>query len=774
VPLRLPLGGAETTTIRMHDESHRSESDRNAAGGGALAWLADFALRRRRSILGGAALLLVLSALVLWRGGTLTTGATIGIESDLARRLIERELGYPGESSFLILFRSRQWRADEPHFVAALTSALAPLRSDPRVATVLAPDDAPPLAAERLRNQGSALAIVTLREEFLAASLVYPALRGAVQSDVLDIGFTGNLAYRYDLDQVLARDLLITELISLPLSLLVLLVVFRTAAAAAVSVGVGGLAVVMGIAAVTALSRVTEMASYAINVASLIGLGVAIDYSLFIVSRYRDELDAGAGYAEALRTAMCTAGRAVVFSGLAVAIGLGSLLFFHGSFLVSMGIAATIVVALAVLSALTLLPALLAALGPRIDCGHLPLPRLASGGVWHRLAFWVMRRPIPVLMPTLAVLLGLGTPFVRLTLAAADVHTLPRGVAARDVYEQLRRDFPDQTSTQVLVVARFPDAPAVTPERVGALYDLGQRLLAMPQVRKFEGIVNSDPRLSREYFESEAEMSDDWLPSDARRLRALVSRNDLAMITVAVDAPPASEPARAVVRMLRAAPHVADGRVLVTGPTAHGLDVTDFVFQRAPMVIAFMMAATILALFALLRSVILPLKAVVMNTLSITASFGALVWIFQEGHLAGLLRFEAAPLDPTVPVLLFCVVFGLSMDYEVLMLARMREEYLRSGDNTWAVAEGLARSGRLITSAAAIMITVFAAFALSRVVVVKALGVALALAVALDATLVRILVVPATMRLLGHLNWWAPRWLGGSSRRATTRAASRQ
>ncbi len=735
------------------------------APSGALVWLADLALRRRHGILWGAGLLAALAAAALWRGGTLTTGATTGIEADVARRLIERELGYPGESSFLILFRSPRLEADDPRFLAALSEALAPLRSDARVATVLAPDDAPPLVAERLRHQRSALAIVTLHEDFVAASFTYPALRRAVRSEVLEIGFTGNLAFRHDLDRVLAHDLLIAELLSLPLSLLVLLVVFRTAAAAAVSVGVGALAVLIGIAIVTALSRVTEIASYAINVASLIGLGVAIDYSLFIVSRYRDELDAGAGYADALRTALGTAGRAVVFSGLAVAIGLGSLLFFRGSFLVSMGVAAAIVVALAVLFALTVLPALLAALGPGIDRGRLPLPQLASGEAWHSLASWVMRRPILVLVPTLAVLIGLGAPFTRLTMAAADVQTLPRGVAARDVYEQLRRDFPEHTGTQVLVVARFPSSPAVTPERVSAFYDLGQRLLAMPQVTKFEGVVNSDPRLGREYFASEAEMSDDWLPSDARRMRALVSRNDLAMISVAVDGPPASEPARAVVRAVRADPRVADGRVMVTGPTAQGLDVTDFVLQRAPRAIAFMIGATVLVLFVLLRSVILPLKAVVMNVLSITASFGALVWIFQDGHLAGLLRFEAAPLDPTVPVLLFCVVFGLSMDYEVLMLARMREEYLRSGDNTWAVAEGLARCGRLITSAAAIMVTVFGAFALSRVVVVKALGVALALAITLDATLVRVLVVPATMRLFGHLNWWAPAWLGGGRRR---------
>lgn len=740
----------------------------SSSHGGPFRWLAELALRRPRAIVGTCVAVLLGAGLVLAHGGRLTAGTTEGIESDLAQRLIERELAYPGDSSFLILFRARTLAPGGPAFAAALRDALAPLRADPRVRAVLAPDDAPALVAERLQSATarSAIAVVSLRDEFSLAAEQYPELRAAVRSDAFDIGFTGNLAFRYDLNVANGHDLLFAELVSLPLALLVLLIVFRSAAAAALSVGIGALAVTTGIAIVTALSHVMDMAVYAINIASLVGLGVAIDYSLFIVSRYRDELAGGADLATALRTAMDTSGRAVVFSGLAVAIGLGSLLFFRGSFLASMGIAAGIVVALSVLAALTFLPALLALLGRRIDAGHLPLPRLIdTGGMWHRLATWVMARPVLVLLPTLAVLLALGTPFVRLTMAAADVHTLPRGIEARDVYEQVRLAFPDQVRTRIQVVAQYPaGTPAYTPERVGALYDLGQRLLALPGVAKFEGVVDSDARLTRDYFTADAEMPDDWLPPDALRMREMVAHGNLALLSVLTDAAPASDQARAIVHAIRAAPRQGDATLLVTGPTAHDLDITEFTLARAPWAIGFIVLVTGAALFVLLRSVILPLKAVVMNFLSITASFGALVWIFQDGHLAGLLAFEAAPLDPTVPTLLFCAVFGLSMDYEVLMLSRMREEYLRSGDNTWAVAEGLERTGRLVTSAAAIMVIVFGAFALASVVVVKALGVSLALAVALDATLVRCLIVPATMRLFGDWNWWAPRWLGGGTR----------
>jgi len=730
-----------------------------------LVRLAHLALRHPRAILIACGLLLLLAGLTLWHGGRLSAGTTEGIESGIAQRQIEEQLSYPGDSSFLILFTGRDGLAPgDPRFLPALTAALAPLRADARVRAVVAPDDAPQLVGERLLSKPAraALAVVSLRDDFSTAADYYAELRDAVRSDAFTIGFTGNLAFRYDLNVTNAHDLIRAELASLPLALLVLLVIFRSAVAASLSVGIGALAVITGIAIVTALSHVMDIAVYAINIASLIGLGVAIDYSLFIVSRYRDELARGAGFEAALITAMDTTGRAVVFSGLAVAIGLGSLLFFHGSFLASMGLAAGIVVGLAVLFALTFLPALLVVLGPRIDAGHLPLPRLVdTDGIWHRIATWVMRRPVLVLLPTLVFLLALGTPFVRLTMAAADVQTLPTGVPARDVFERIRAAFPDQVRNRILVVVHFPSPPAITAERISALYDLAQRYLTLPGVAKVEGVVDTDPRLTKDYFLADAEMPEDWLPEDARRLRGMVAGQLVALLTVLTDAAPASETARAIVRAIRTERHVADGTILVGGPTAHDLDITDFTLSRAPWAIGFVVVVTYVILFVLLRSVILPLKAVLMNFLSITASFGALVWIFQDGHLAGLLQFEAGPLDPTVPTLLFCAVFGLSMDYEVLMLSRIREEYLRSGDNTWSVAEGLERTGRLITSAALIMVIVFSAFALARVVVVKAIGVSLALAVALDATLVRILLVPATMRLFGDFNWWAPKWLRG-------------
>jgi RND superfamily putative drug exporter len=728
-------------------------------------WLARLALRRHRAVLAVCGVVLLLALLVLWRGGTLSSGKTQGIESEIAQDLISRELAYPGESSFLILFRGKDgltWK--DPRYREALAAALRGLRGDPRVRAVLSPDDAPQLVGERMVSADGrkTLAVITLRAEYAEAMAAYPELRATVKSDLLETGFTGHLAYRRDLDRTLEHDVLFAEIISLPLAVLVLVAVFRTVAAAALSVGVGALAVVTGIAAITALSHVMDIAVYAINVASLIGLGVAIDYSLFIVSRYRDELEAGASTEDALATALDTSGHAVVFSGFAVAIGLGAMLFFHRSFLATMGLGGMIVVVLAVVSALTFLPALIVALGPRINAGRLPMRRVAAfDGMWHRIAGWVMRRPILVLIPSLAFVLLLGSPFFRLTIAAADVTTLPRGIEARDVYEEMKEAFPDQARTRLLVVVRYPDAPAYTPERVGPLYELAQRIRKLPGVVKVEGIVDTDPRLTADYFEADAETPTEDLPLAAQRVRAMTTTKNIALLIVHTDAGPTSEEARALVRAIRADRRVGDGTFVVAGAPANDVDLNAYILAQVPYAVAFVFVVTYVALFIMLRSVLLPIKAVIMNLLSISASFGALVWIFEDGHLADWLHFEPGPLDVGGPVVMFCALFGLSMDYEVLMLSRMREEYMRTGDNAWAVAEGLERTGRLVTSAAAIMVAVFGAFGLARVIMVKSLGLTLALAVLIDATIVRVLIVPATMRLFGDLNWWAPAWLGG-------------
>src|SRR5579885_2112376 len=437
--------------------------------------------RRRWLVLALNGAVVAGAAAALLAGGRLTTGAIRGTEADRAQRLAEDALGFPGASSFTVIFHSATLAAPDPRFAQALRAALAPLAADPRVAAIEAPLDVPPPLAARLlsRDGHRALATVTLRDPVQVAAREYPALRAAIVPGPFDLTFTGMLPFLDDLGAILAHDLRRAELVSLPLALLVLLVVFRTLVAAMLPVGVGALAVGTGVAAVLLLSHVLDMAQYTINVVSLIGLGVAIDYSLFIVSRYRDELAAGAGVDEAIARALETAGRAVVFSGLAVVVGLSGLLFFTGAYLAAMGLAGALVVAFAVFYALTFLPALLAVLGPRIDLGRIPLPHVRTEEGWRRIAVGVMRHPLAVLLPTLAAVLATGAPFLRLRLAAADVTALPRAAEARRGYEALRRWFPAAAGTRILVAVRFPTAPAFTPERARALALASRRFAAL-------------------------------------------------------------------------------------------------------------------------------------------------------------------------------------------------------------------------------------------------------------------------------------------------------
>jgi putative drug exporter of the RND superfamily len=729
-----------------------------------------FKYRVRTLFVTGLALLLAIFSVI--RGGPLTGGKIEGLEADRAQAWVDKLSGRPSDTTFLAVLRAPEGQPmAQEALVSAINNVLGRITQDPRVAAVLSPTDASSPLVEHLWNReaGSALALVTLKGEFPQALAAYAGVREQLLTGPLRVGLTGKVPFTYDLNETLEHDLLKAELISLPIALLLLLFVFRSVTAATLPVGVGALAVLSGIGIVVALAHHTEIAQYTINVCSLIGLGVAIDYSLFIVSRYREELAVDQNYERALVRAVATAGHVVLFSGLAVATGMSGLFFFHGSYLFAMGIGGAIVILLAVVFALTFLPALLAVLGPRINAGSLR-PRATQPGesFWHRVTLFVMRRPLVTLLPTLGVLLLMGYPFLHLELVSADVRVLDRTVEARQGYELLREQFPGQAATRVEVAIEYPSGDALSPERLGALATWIEQIQELPGVVRVESVFDVVAPV--------AAMVSPGAPASPALLAGLLAappppaaamvnagkrmftQDQVMVLHVLSDQAPESESARHVVRTLRGQRAVGDGRAVVGGRTAGDLDSTEFMLSRAPFAIGTIVGVTLLVLFFLLRSIVLPLKAVAMNFLSIAGSFGALVWIFQDGHL---FVTEPRPLEPTLPVLLFCIVFGLSMDYEVLMLSRMKEVYDETGDNTLAVAEGLEKSAGLITSAAAIMVAVFAAFALARVVLIQAVGVGMALAVTLDATLIRILLVPSTMRLFGELNWWAPKWMGG-------------
>ena len=730
-----------------------------------FAWWGQFVYRFRWLVLGASGLLLAGSIVALFNGGTTKNSGGGNTESGRAVALMQSQLPQnDAGSSFVLVFGSQTMPVQDPAFKPAVLTALQPLKDDARVKSVETPFDVPAEQARAMTSKDGhhVFALVTLKDDYATARQYYTQLRAKVHSDRLQVLGTGNVAVASDFDKYLQADLQRAEVVSLVVVVILLLIVFGTVVSALLPLGVGGVAVVGGLAAVGVLARFTDVSTYATNIVTLIGLGVAIDYSLFIVNRFREELAAGQTPEQSLIASMRTSGRAVAFSGITVAIGLSAMLFFQGSFLASMGFAGAIVVAIAVLYALTFLASLLAILGHRVTWLRVPLPRGTAGrGFWHGLALRVMRRPVLVLLPIVALLLVMASPFFQITIANGDVGMLPPNAESRRGYDQLQQ-FPRQGQTFFSVVVHYSSGGPLTTDRIGGLYDLAQNLRRIPGVESVESMVSYDSSLSRSAYQALLTQPAAAQPARVQAIVHGTTGSQIAVLSVVTKNGQESAASRAIVHSLRTMAPPDGSSVLVA---AFSIDFTDFILQRIPLAVGYVMVVTYLVLFLLTGSVVLPLKAVVMNILSIGASFGALVWIFQQGHLSSLLNFTAAPLDPSVPVLLFCIVFGLSMDYEVLLISRIQEEYRRTGETTRAVADGLEKSGRLITGAAGIMVAVFLAFGLADVVLIKSIGLGLAIAVAIDATLVRALIVPAVMRLLGRSNWWAPRPLARWHRR---------
>jgi len=705
-------------------------------------------------------------------------------ESGRAAKLMARELS-DRPLSFDLILSHPTLRATDPPFKAEVKRALQALRDDSRVSRIRTPYDLDPPDQTLISRDGHRIrAVVELKHRSSAIESLefsslppgfYPSLRSKVSPSALEVVAAGPLVLHHDFVEVAQRDLRRSELVIMPVVALFLLLAFGSVVAAILPLGVGLLAVSGGIAGTEILARYTSVSAYAPNIVTMIGLGVAIDYSLFIVSRFREEI-MRRSVPDALAVTLARTGQAILFSGVTVAIGLLGMLMLGLGNIGSLGVAGTLVVALSVLYGLTFLPATLALLGRRVNALAIPglRRRGRTTGFWHRLSTLVMAHPWRVLLPVTALLLLLGSPFLHLRLAAGDASSMPSWAESRRGAELLQRDFVAGEVPPVIVVVHHRTGSPLEPGRMGQAYDLNHWLAAQPAVSGVQSVMDLSPDTSREEYQRFVKVPMEMWPEDMRREVAQVVGAHIMVFAVSTKVPAGSDETRALVRTIRSSHPPVDGEVLVTGATAFDLDFMGVITDNAPKAVGLVVAATYIALLLLLGSVLLPLKAVVVNLLSISASYGALVWIFQDGHLSHLLGFTPGPIQTATPIIMFCLIFGLSMDYEVLLLSRMREEYERSGDNVLAVGAGLERTGRLITWAGAIMAAVFFAFALAESVIIKAVGIGIGIAVILDATVVRGLLVPATMRLMGHWNWWLPRPLARLVGRGVVQPAARR
>ena len=586
---------------------------------------------------------------------------------------------------------------------------------------------------------------------------------------------TGEIAIDVTFDTRIQDDLVKAELISGPLTVLILGIVFGTIISALLPFGVAVLTVLSAVGMTIWLSNTMDVTVYALNIITLIGIGVSVDYSLFLVNRFREELNRGRDIRTSTAMTVATAGKAVFFSGITVAIGLMGMLFFENTGLPSLGIGGTLAVSVAMIFSVIVLPAFMAILGPRVFYGKIPFSFSTENddgtGIWARIATTVMDKPWAVLVPTLVILLGAGLPFLYADFSIASRDALPPDDETRVGFEHMDEKWPEGAVNVAMVVLDFDGEDPLAEDNLRATHNWMLEQIEDKRVITAFGYALPNASMNESSVVAYWQTPDEYLTAEqvATReyLRDQFLSDGVTYIIFSLNGPITGEDGRGFVADVREDRDDFlsdlsigdDGQLLVAGFAAYSLDVQDAIVENLPIALAFIFISTVILIFIQVRSVIIPIKAIIMNILSISATFGMLVFVFQWGYGESLLNFTAQPIETTNPVIIFCIVFGLSMDYEVLMLSRIHEEWEVTGDNTQAVANGLQKTGRLITGAAAIMVVVFMAFGLSSVVILKQIGLGLALAIFLDATIVRALVVPSTMRLMGKWNWWSPKWM---------------
>ena len=705
--------------------------------------------RRRRLALVIAAIGIVFAG--VWGThvfGALSSGNSFAPPNSQSQREADLAAGAFGRNGadVVVLYRSSRLTVGNPAYRAAVTSALAalPRREVPSVSTYWS--SRPPRSASLVSSDRHATyAVLQLagaddaarQKMFKAvrADLVPPGLAG--HGITAQLG--GSVPTEVAINSEVTANIGKAEGFSMPILLILLLIIFGGLAAASLPLAIGGTAILGSFAVLRLLTLFTTVSIYSVNITTIIGLGLGIDYGLFMVVRFREELRRQPTTEAAVARTVATAGRTITVSGVTVAVALTSLMLFPEVFLRSMGYGGVATVLVDMVAALTILPALLSVLGPRVNAlrvrrslrpaaagQHNTGTGPAQAGGWYRLAHGVMRRPVAFVVVITVALLALGLPFLRISWGGTDARALPATAQARQVTEALNHDFPVNSTSPIEAVVTLPE-PASGPAGQAALASYIGRLAQVPGVQGAHGA----------------------------QVTAVSGEHARVGIGYAPD--PVSPAARQIVQRARAVAAPAGATVLVGGTTAQLVDELSSLGSTLPWMALLVVLSTFVLLFLAFGSLVLPLKAIVMNVLSLSATFGAIVWIFQWGHLSGLLQFTATgTIDPTMPILVLAIVFGLSMDYEVFLLSRIRELYDQTGDNTAAVAGGLQRTGGVITSLAFLLVIVVGAFSASGITFIKLIGVGMIVALVIDASVVRVLLVPATMRLLGRANWWAP------------------
>lgn len=674
-----------------------------------------------------------------------------------ARKVLQERLEL-STLSIDFVFSHPEWQPFDARFSDAVLKAVGDLDKYGEISYVVTHLDDPQRASSTSNTVHVTAGLTIELEESLD---FLKTVTADVDPGPLDLIITGAPALYRDISLASQEDLRRGESVAFPIATFTLLLVFGTLIAAILPAAVGGGGVLVGLGIVFFMSQGIDMSVFALNIVTLLGIGVGIDYSLFYTSRFQEELRSGKSVDDAVLGANSHAGKAIMFSAITSLIGLISLVAFPVMMLRSVGIGAVAVIFAALFAALTLMPALLAILGHRVNRFRIGPDWAKRNGFWVPLSNWVMKRPWMVLLPTVTILVLLAIPAGSMRLGTVDATILPDSLESRRGFDVLREEFGFALKTVIPVGYTFEGSPFAR-RNIDNAYDIGRELERLDGVSRVISVVNLDPTFGPDQYEVLYQSPESITDVALARIVRETVRDGAILFLVESELHPFWPETRELVTEIRSLlpPEGNGGTLHVDGGASEITDIINALYGKFPIIIAVVLIVTYLSLMLLFRSVILPLKAVLLNVLSILASYGALVFVFQQGHFSGLLNFEAmGVIEATLPILLFAIIFGLSMDYEIFLLSRIAEAYDRTGDNEAAIAEGLQKSGMIITGAAGILIVVAASFVLADVVVVKAIGLGLAIAVFVDVTLVRALVAPAIMRIAGPWNWYLPGWL---------------
>ncbi|MCL6589099.1 MAG: MMPL family transporter [Firmicutes bacterium] len=701
-----------------------------------------------------------------------------GSQSELVSQVLQKEFGNRYNNELVLVFYSPTRTAGDDAYREAVEAIQLKLRESSKINDILTYYDS---ESEELisADQHSLLGVAELDvKNTYAAQQAIPQIRKAIlQAGVpswLKVYTAGEGSVTYDLVEATGRDLIKAETYSFPLIIIILVFSFGALLAAGIPVILGTVSVAIALGLMYFIGQGLPMFVLAKNAVSMIGLGVGIDYSLFMVSRFREELAAGLAPRDASAAIMASSGRTVLFAGFSVIVGISALFIAGVSFLTSLAIAMIAVVIVAIAAALTLLPALLSWFGKSIDWPKAVsnLIKLSnSGKFWRRVSVGIMNRPLPFFLFTLLLLLALAFPILRLKTYTPMAGELPQGVETRLGFERLQKDFVAGKMAPINLIIQVPSGQTIwSRDAITRLYQLSRRLEANPRVSKVESIVNVDPGLTLDDY-LDLYCKDGGISGSENIFAQMVSsytessgKSQKTLMRVTTFSEPGSFPSRGLVKEIRGklTREIFQDKgyqVLVGGGSAREVDMDEIFLSKLPLVVGLICIVTLCILIVLFRSIAIPIKSVFMNLLSVLASFGFLVLVFQDG-LLGFTGLKApGGISSIILLILFAVLFGLSMDYEIFITLRIKEEHDRGLNNEESVARGLMRTGGLVTSAASIMVTVFGSFALTSLITTQEIGLGLAAAVFLDATIIRILLMPATMRLLGEWNWWFPKKL---------------